>query len=584
MQLATIDYVIIISFFILSMVIGIVVSKQSGKSSESFFLSGRSMPWWLLGFSMVATTFAADTPGLVTELVRVNGVSGNWVWWALLLTGMLTVFFYAKLWRKSGITTDLEFYELRYSGKIAGFLRGFRAIYLGVFFNVITMAGVCLAGAKIANILLGLSQGETLLISSVIIVIYSSLGGLKGVLITDFIQFIIAMIGSIWATIYIVDLPEIGGLNELLTHNNVQEKLNILPDFSDTNAIITLLIIPFAVQWWSTWYPGAEPGGGGYIAQRMLAAKDEKHATWATLFFNFAHYALRPWPWIIVGLASLVIFPDLASITKAFPELSKEMKGHDVAYSAMMTYLPAGLLGLVLTSLIAAFMSTISTQLNWGSSYIVNDFYARFVKQNASEKQKVIVGRIATVLLMLLAAWFSFYLQSAKEVFQLLLQIGAGTGLLFILRWFWNRINPYSEIAAMIISFAIALIFFINAKLETPWFNLAGHWQLVIGVVVTTLGWIIVTLKTPPTDAETLNHFEQTVFGEEGQDTTTISENKFKHIGYKIASFVLGTIGIYSFLFATGNYIYGNIGLAVTLSATTIICAFFIIKFWKKVI
>lgn len=359
MTLTTLDYAIIIGFFLISLLIGVWASKSAGKSSADFFLSGRNMPWWLLGVSMVATTFAADTPGLVTELVRKNGVSGNWVWWAMLLTGMLTVFFYAKLWRKSGITTDLEFYELRYSGKMAGFLRGFRAIYLGVIFNIITMAGVCLAGAKIANILLGISQSEMLIYSSIIVVIYSSLGGLKGVLLTDFVQFILAMIGSVWATIYIINMPEINGLSNLLNHPNVSGKLNMLPDFSNTESLITLFIIPFAVQWWSTWYPGAEPGGGGYIAQRMLAAKDEKNATWATLFFNFAHYALRPWPWIIVGLASLIIFPSLESMNQAFPNLSQEMQGHDVGYAAMMTYLPAGLLGIVLTSLIAAFMSTI---------------------------------------------------------------------------------------------------------------------------------------------------------------------------------------------------------------------------------
>ena len=574
MQLATIDYAIIFGFFILSLIIGILVAKQSGKSSESFFLSGRNMPWWLLGFSMVATTFAADTPGLVTQLVRENGVSGNWVWWAMLLTGMLTVFFYSKLWRKSGITTDLEFYELRYKGKSASFLRGFRAIYLGVFFNVITMAGVCLAGAKIANILLGISQEETLIYSSIIVVIYSSLGGLKGVLITDFIQFIIAMIGSVWATIYIVNLPEIGSLDTLLTHSNVSNKLNILPDFSDSNALITLLIIPFAVQWWSTWYPGAEPGGGGYIAQRMLAAKNEKHATWATLFFNFAHYALRPWPWIIVGLASLILFPSLESINKAFPNLTSEMQGHDVAYAAMMTYLPAGLIGIVLTSLIAAFMSTISTQLNWGSSYIVNDFYSRFINPNSTEKQKVLVGRISTVLLMVCAALFSFYLQSAHDVFNLLLQIGAGTGLLFILRWFWSRINPYSEIAAMVISFLIAFLFFINGKLDTPLFELAGHWQLIIGVIITTLGWIIVTLLTEPTDSETLEKFESLIYG---------TESKFHNIGYKILAFFLGVIGTYSFLFATGYFIYGKMILAISLSIVAIICSALLIKNWKKI-
>jgi SSS family transporter len=574
MKLATLDWALIIIFFIVFLVIGIMVSKKAGKNTQEFFLSGRNMPWWLLGVSMVATTFAADTPGLVTELVRQNGVSGNWVWWAFLLTGMLTVFFYAKLWRRSGINTDLEFYELRYKGKAAGFLRGFRAIYLGVVFNIITMAGVCLAGAKIANILLGISQEQTLLISSIIVVIYSSLGGLKGVLITDMIQFIIAMVGSIWATIYILDIPEIGGLQNLLLHENVVGKLDIFPDFENTEMLITLFIIPFAVQWWSTWYPGAEPGGGGYIAQRMLAAKDEKNAMWATLFFNFAHYALRPWPWILVGLASLVLFPTLESIAVAFPGLNPEMQGDDVAYAAMMTYLPAGLIGIVMTSLIAAFMSTISTQLNWGSSYIVNDFYGRFINQKATEKQKVLVGRVSTVVLMICAALFSFYLKSAKDVFDLLLQIGAGTGLLFIIRWFWKRVNPYSEIAAMIISFIIAAFFFINKRLDIPLFEIAGYWQLIIGVVVTTIGWVIVTLFTKPTDANTLASFEQLIFGK---------KSKFHNIQYKIVGFLLGVIGTYSFLFATGYFIYSKTTIAIILSIISVGCAGILIKIWNKI-
>jgi len=575
MNLQTIDYSIIIGFFILSLAIGIWVSKSSGKNTKEYFLSGRNMPWWLLGVSMVATTFAADTPGLVTELVRLDGVSGNWVWWAFLLTGMLTVVFYAKLWRKSGITTDLEFYELRYSGKVAGFLRGFRAIYLGVIFNIITMAGVCLAGAKIANILLGISQGETLLYSSIIVVIYSSLGGLKGVLITDFVQFIIAMVGSIWATIYILDLPEIGGLTNLLTHKNVIGQLDLLPDFSNKEALITLFIIPIAVQWWSTWYPGAEPGGGGYIAQRMLAAKDEKNATWATLFFNFAHYALRPWPWILVGLASLVIFPNLTDLNTAFPDLAVDMQGHDVAYAAMMTYLPAGLLGIVLTSLIAAFMSTISTQLNWGSSYVVNDFYGRFINPEATERQKVVVGKISVTLLMLCAALFSFYLTSAKDVFDLLLQIGAGTGLLFILRWFWDRINPYSEIAAMAISFIIAMTFFIDKKAQLGLFDgLVGYEKLILGVVITTIGWVLVTLLTKPSDQKTLDTFQTIIFD---------NESKFKNVGSKILAFVLGITGVYSFLFATGNWIYGKTNLAIGLSVLTVICVFGLQRLWKRI-
>lgn len=573
MVLSTLDWVIIAFFLILFAGIGIFVSKQAGKDTKSFFLSSRNMPWWLLGVSMVATTFAADTPGLVTELVRTNGVSGNWVWWAMLLTGMLTVFFYARLWRKSGITTDLEFYELRYSGKTASFLRGFRAIYLGVIFNIITMAGVCLAGAKIANILLGISQEEMLLYASIIVVVYSTLGGLKGVLITDFIQFIIAMVGSIWATIYIINIPEIGGIDNLLINENVVDKLAFFPDFSNTEALITLLIIPLAVQWWSTWYPGAEPGGGGYIAQRMLAAKNEKHATWATLFFNVAHYAIRPWPWVVVGLASIVVFPNLNAISETFPNLTKQMQGHDVAYAAMMTYLPAGLIGIVLTSLIAAFMSTISTQLNWGSSYIVNDFYKRFLKPDATEKQQVLVGRISTVLLMLCAALFSFYLQSAADVFNLLLQIGAGTGLLFILRWFWSRINPYSEIAAMIISFLIAVFFFINGKLDTTLVAIAGHWQLVLGVVITTIGWIIVTLLTQPTDAKTLITFNALIFGD---------ESKFKGFGNKTISFFCGVFGVYALLFSIGSFIYSDTLKGLVLLIVTTISGFVIYKLNKN--
>jgi len=411
-----------------------------------------------------------------------------------------------------------------------------------------------------------------LLYASIIVVIYSTLGGLKGVLITDFIQFIIAMVGSIWATIYIVNIPEIGGINNLLTNENVVDKLAFFPDFSNTEALITLLIIPLAVQWWSTWYPGAEPGGGGYIAQRMLAAKNEKHATWATLFFNVAHYAIRPWPWIVVGLASIVIFPNLEAISNTFPNLTNQMKGHDVAYAAMMTYLPAGLIGIVLTSLIAAFMSTISTQLNWGSSYIVNDFYKRFLKPKATDKEQVLVGRISTVLLMLCAALFSFYLQSAADVFNLLLQIGAGTGLLFILRWFWSRINPYSEIAAMIISFLIAVFFFINGKLDAPVVDIAGHWQLVFGVVVTTLGWIIVTLITQPSDAKTLASFNALIFGD---------ESKFKGFGNKTISFFCGIFGVYALLFSIGSFIYGNTLKGFVLLVITAVLGFVIYKLNK---
>ncbi|MCZ2340058.1 MAG: Na+:solute symporter [Chitinophagales bacterium] len=378
MQLANLDWGIILLYFIVTLILGVVVTRKSGKNSEEFFLGSRQMPWWLLGISMVATTFSADTPNLVTDIVRNNGVAGNWAWWAFLLTGMLTVFVYAKLWRRSEITTDLEFYELRYSGREASFLRGFRAIYLGVFFNVVIMATVMLAGIKIAGILLGLSAIKTIVIVSIITVIYSAIGGYKGVLYTDFFQFILAMIGMVWAAIYIVNMPEIGGLDQLLSHPNVQSKMSFLPRMDDMSTVVPLLIIPLAVQWWSVWYPGAEPGGGGYIAQRMLSAKDEKNAVIATLLFNVAHYALRPWPWILIAFASIVIFPNASDIAARFPAIDASFVKDDLGFPAMLSYLPAGLMGLVIAALIAALMSTISTHLNWGSSYIVNDVYQRF--------------------------------------------------------------------------------------------------------------------------------------------------------------------------------------------------------------
>ncbi|MED5219889.1 MAG: sodium:solute symporter family protein, partial [Candidatus Neomarinimicrobiota bacterium] len=383
MILSTLDWTIVGAYFSLSLAVGIWASKQAGKDTQSFFLAGRNMPWWLLGVSMVATTFSTDTPNLVTDLVRQNGVSGNWGWWAFLLTGMLTVFVYANLWRRSGVLTDIEFYELRYSGKAAAFLRGFRALYLGLVFNVLVMGAVSLAAVKFGEIVLGMPGWMTLILACSITLAYSTLGGLKAVIITDFVQFTLAMIGSVWAMVYILGLPEIGGLSKLISHAGVAEKLPLIPDLSDPDVWVPVLLIPLAVQWWASYYPGAEPGGGGYIAQRMFSAKDESNAVGATFLFNVAHYALRPWPWILIALSSLVIFPELSDIQKAFPNLPADKLGHDVAYPAMLTLLPSGLLGLVAASLIAAFMSTMSTQLNLGASYLVNDFYHRFIKPAA---------------------------------------------------------------------------------------------------------------------------------------------------------------------------------------------------------
>jgi Na+/proline symporter len=582
MKLAPLDWILILSFFVIFLVIGIVVAKRSGKNTQEFFLSGRNMPWWLLGISMVATTFSADTPNLVTDIVRQNGISGNWVWWTFLITGMLTVFVYAKLWRRSKVLTDLQFYELRYSGKEAAFLRGFRAIYLGVFFNVMIMASVCLAAIKIGGIMFGLAPWECVLYASIVTVAYSSLGGLRGVIFTDFLQFIVAMVGSVWAAYYIVSMPEIGGLENLLAHENVVDKLNFLPDFNDTKSLLVLLIIPIAVQWWSVWYPGAEPGGGGYIAQRMLSAKDEKNAIGATLLFNVAHYALRPWPWIIIALASLVLYPQLSDIGNEFPNA---VLGHDLGYPAMLTNLPAGLLGLVVASLIAAFMSTISTHLNWGSSYISLDFYKRFIKPEASEKELVNLGRISTVVLMLFSALLALALSSALSTFAILLQIGAGTGLIFILRWFWWRVNAYSEITGMIVSFVMALFFeFTNLGLE-------DYEKLIYGVAITTVSWILVTFITRPTDTKTLANFYNAItpYG--------IGWNPFKKIATKnnitlktthdkftidFASMLLGIVFVYSSLFATGYIIYGNVLGASILIAIAVVSGFVIFMLWDK--
>ena len=603
MTLATLDWVLIISFFTLVLTIGIVVSKKSGKNTSEYFLSNRSMPWWLLGFSMVATTFSTDTPNLVTDIVRNNGVSGNWVWWAFLLTGLLTVFVYAKLWRKSNVSTDMEFYDLRYGGKPAHFLRGFRSVYLGVVFNIMAMAAVTLAAIKIGQVMLGLSPVQTVLIAGTITVIFSALGGFRGVVYTDFVLFFVAIAGAIGAAYYLVNIPEVGGLEKLFQHENVAGKLNIFPDFSDTEALIGIFIIPLAVQWWSAWYPGAEPGGGGYIAQRMLAAKNENHAIGATFFFNIMHYALRPWPWILVALASLVLYPDLASIQQAFPNVEESKLGHDLAYSAMLTKLPPGLLGLVLASLGAAYMSTISTHLNWGSSYIVNDFYKQQINKNASEKELVNVGRLSTVVLMIFSALLALTLTNALQLFEIILMFGAGTGLIFILRWFWWRINAWSEISAMFASGLISILLNFTS-LKTILFDHKIDSGIIIEgvfpawakfplvVLITTIVWVVVTFLTKPETNETLrNFYKQTTPGGPGwkkviatfKDKSFIEKETHKEwsVPSGILAMVLGCIMVYSIMFATGNILYGNYQLASGLLVIIVISAFLLIRLWK---
>lgn len=587
MIISTLDWAIIIAFFVISMLIGLFASRTAGKSAKEFFLSGRNMPWWLLGVSMVATTFSADTPNLVTDIVRKNGVSGNWVWWAFLLTGMLTVFVYAKLWRRSELNTDLEFYEIRYGGKAAAFLRAFRALYLGVFFNIVIMATVSLAAIKIGGVMLGFSPLQTMFIASLITVIYSSMGGLKGVLLTDFFQFFVAIAGSFGAAFYVLGMPEIGSLDNLLSHPNVSGRLNMLPDFSDTANLVPLLLIPLAVQWWATWYPGAEPGGGGYIAQRMLSAKDEKNAIGATLFFNIAHYALRPWPWIIVALASLIVFPEMSDIKAAFPHVAESTINDDLAYSAMLTFLPSGLMGLVLASLIAAFMSTISTHLNWGSSYVVNDFYLRFVKPDATDKEQVMVGRISTVLLMVFAAILALGLSNALQAFDILLQIGAGTGLIFILRWFWWRINAYTEISAMIVSFIVAVYFeviHVNLGFEP----ILSHWKLLIGVGITTASWLLVTFLTAPEKDEVLLAFYRKVRPAAYGWNSLLKRHPNQVVAepgklpMEIGLMLVASVMVYAALFASGFWIYGNTVPAVITTIIAAIGGVIVFRAWGK--
>ncbi len=554
MTLSSLDWTIVGAYFLLSLAVGIWASKQAGKDTRSFFLAGRNMPWWLLGVSMVATTFSTDTPNLVTDLVRQNGVSGNWTWWAFLVTGMLTVFVYAKLWHRSGVLTDIEFYELRYSGKAAAFLRGFRALYLGLVFNVLVMGAVSLAAIKFGEIVLGLPGWVTLTIACSITLAYSTLGGLKAVIITDFVQFTLAMIGSVWGMMYILGLPQIGGLSNLLTHSNVVGKLALFPDMSDPNVWVPVLLVPLAVQWWASYYPGSEPGGGGYIAQRMFSAKDESNAVSATFLFNAAHYALRPWPWILIALASLVVFPELKDLQSAFPNLPADKLGHDVAYPAMLTLLPSGLLGLVAASLIAAFMSTMSTQVNLGASYLVNDFYQRFIRPDASEKQLVAVGRMFTVISIILGGGLGLMLTSAGQAFNLLLMIGAGTGLIYILRWFWWRINAYTEIVAMLSSLIIAgYMNFGNVDLDS--------WQkIVIGAILTTIIWITATFITPADDEETLLKFVKKVNpgGPGWKKYQVEGASEPWPVPQGILNMLLGCIAVYGFLLGVGQLIYGN--------------------------
>ena len=558
MQLVSLDWIVVAVLLTVTFIPALVVARRAGSSSAEFFTSGRAAPWWLIGVSMVATTFSTDTPNLVTELVRGGGVASNWVWWAFLLTGMMTVFFYARLWRRSGVLTDLEFYEIRYAGRAASLVRGFRAVYLGLVFNCFIIATVNLAAVKIASIVLGWPQGQTLIVCAILSIAFAAVSGLWGVLVTDFIQFGIAMTGAVSVAYFALQQPEVGGLANLIARTD-PSVLALVPDFGDWNLTLTILIIPLTVQWWSVWYPGAEPGGGSYIAQRMLAARSENDALAGTLLFNFAHYALRPWPWIVVALASLIVYPQVSDIATAFPNVSPALLGNDIAYPAMLRFLPAGFLGLLVAAMLSAYLSTISTHLNWGTSYLVHDLYRRFGRPDADERHYVMMGRVVTAVLMVIAAGLTYVLDTARESFDLLLSIGAGTGLLYLLRWFWWRVNAWSEISAMAASFIVSLGLFIARK---GGLQMESHVALLLTVGVTTVTWIATTLLTQPVERKRLHEFYRLVRpagpgwriirAETGLPPSPDS------MAHSVLGWVLGVLLVYSALYGTGSYIYGK--------------------------
>jgi SSS family solute:Na+ symporter len=596
MHLQLIDWVIVALSLGVCFIPALFFGKRAGKSTSEFFVSGRSVPWWLAGLSMVATTFSSDTPNLVTDIVRRNGVAGNWVWWAFVLTGMSTVFFYAQLWRRSGVMTDLEFYEIRYSGKAASFVRGFRSVYLGLFFNCMIMATVNLAACKIAGVLFGLPRWQTLLICGVLNVVFAAHSGLWGVLVIDMIQFFIKMTAVIAAAYFALQLPEVGGLHGLvekvsaLKGPNGVNYLNILPDFTNNwDLAVAVFIMPIAVQWWAVWYPGAEPGGGSYIAQRMLASKSEKDSLGAVLFFNLAHYVLRPWPWILVGLCSLILYPQLSDIQAAFPHLDPSLIGHDTAYPAMLKFLPVGFIGLMVGGLIAANSSTILTHLNWGASYLVHDFYQRFVCKDKSEKHYVMAGRLVTILLFFCASGTVYLLDTAKDAFDIILQVGAGTGLLYLVRWFWWRVNAWCEVVAMVSSFAVSIVLLIMHRAGT---DLSTHKGLLVTVGVTSVCWIATAFLGPETDRKTLVEFYRKVkpFGpgwSEIRKEAGVSLAEAKATGQNIPlgmlGWVAGCVVIWSALFTVGNFLYGRINFALMLLGVFILSGFVLLRVISRV-
>lgn len=606
MKLLPLDWLIALASVLVCFIPALFYGKRAGKSTTEFFASGRSVPWWLAGLSMVATTFSSDTPNWVTQQVRQYGVAGNWQWWAFALTGVSTVFFFARLWRRSGVMTDLEFYELRYSGREASIVRGFRAVYLGLFFNCFIMGMVTLAACKIANILFGMPPWQTIVICGVLNVVFAAYAGLWGVLVIDMVQFFIKMTAVIAAAYFsLVEVARhtgagtgaLAGLRRLVDTLGAQQVnfqpgaqpvlsasdgtgqpvLDIMPNFAMSELALMIFLVPIAIGWWANWYPGAEPGGGSYIAQRMLASKSEKDSLGGTLFFNLAHYVLRPWPWIITALCSIIIFPELKDIQAAFPAADPGLIGHDSAFPAMLKFLPAGFVGLMVGGLIAANSSTILTHLNWGSSYLVHDFYRRFIRTDATEKHYVNVGRACTVGLYVVAAFVSVTLESAQDAFEVLISIGAGTGLIYLLRWFWWRINAWCEIVAMLSSFTITVVFFVMKKAGYP---LPFAHTVLFSVAFTSVCWLVTAYVSAPTTRECLIAFYRKVhpsgpgwtkIRQEADVTEAEAALHGDHMGMATLGWVSGCVTIWSSLFAIGNFLYGRLPLALTLTGVFIV-------------
>jgi SSS family solute:Na+ symporter len=586
MHLAPLDWLIVVACLALCFGPALFFTRRASKNTAEFFASGRCVPWWLAGISMVATTFSADTPNLVAQFVRQQGVAGNWQWWAFVLTGVATVFFYARLWRRSAVLTDLEFYELRYSGEAAGVIRGFRAVYLGLLFNCLILASVNLAACKIAAILFGMKQWQTLVFLGALNVVFAAESGLWGVLVIDMIQFFLKMTAVIAAAYFAVIQPQVGDLHGLVTQLSRRagphglNYLSLFPDFHDRDLALTVFIMPIAVQWWAVWYPGAEPGGGSYIAQRMLASKSEKDSLGGVLFFNLAHYVLRPWPWILVGLASLIIYPQLSDIQKAFPHVDPALVGDDIAFPAMLKFLPVGFVGLMVGGLIAAASSTILTHLNWGSSYLVHDFYRRFIAPGRQEKHYVLAGRCATILIFICAALLTLVLNSARDTFGVILQVGAGTGLLYLVRWFWWRVNAWCEIVAMVSSFLISVVWFFVNRHYTGDLDRLHSKELLLTIALTTACWLIAAYATPPTDRQTLIDFyrkiKPTGFGWEPiRKEAGLSWQEIQATGdnfpLSLIGWSAGCATIWSALFTVGNFLYGRTADAFALLALFVI-------------